>query len=114
MQRNRTNWNDSKELCESLGGHLAVITKQREQIVVVDRFNSTAERVTWLGGFHNGSTRIWSWTTGEQWNYTNFPADNISPIQDKCLAFGHVNNSPSREWLDRDCTALLYTLCELN
>lgn len=60
-------WQEAKEYCESLGGHLATITSAEEQSVL-NNFDGNY----WLGGTDSGSEGNWRWITGEAWIYTNW------------------------------------------
>ena len=66
------NWNDAKAYCESIGGHLAVITSENEQNFIsktISNANYTKD-MYWLGGYEaNGK---WNWITGENFKYTNW------------------------------------------
>ena len=67
-------WNSAKEYCESLGGHLATITSEEEQNVVVNllkRASTWNYFGYWMGGQKDSK---WHWVTGEAFNYTKFSA----------------------------------------
>ena len=63
-------WEDAKERCEKLGGHLATITSAAEQAFletnVLDS-NGTA----WLGGYYD-TDGVWRWCTNEVMVYTKW------------------------------------------
>ncbi len=63
-------WNDAKNKCEDLGGHLATITSQEEQNLVGELVNKGKKKSYWLGGKINNS--VWSWITGEKFSYTHW------------------------------------------
>lgn len=63
-------WSAANSYCQSLGGHLATITSVDEEKTVTDLIKSGSKNFYWLGGKKvNG---IWTWITGENWNYTNW------------------------------------------
>ena len=62
-------WNDAKDYCEKLGGHLVTITSAREQ-EFIEELNSDNLSL-WIGGYRDNSLN-WYWVTGEKWNYTNW------------------------------------------
>ena len=70
----RISWEDAKEYCEALGGHLATITTPEENALFPNIMN--AEYVTndyyWLGGVKNSGR--WQWVTGEKFSYSSFKA----------------------------------------
>ena len=62
-------WNDAKTYCESLGGHLATITSEEEQMFIVNYLVSVKPLSTvWIG------LRSWwtEWITGEAVGYSNW------------------------------------------
>lgn len=68
---NSMSWTEAKEFCESLGGHLAVITSEDEQNFIDNLIKTSSKSSFWLGGYEVGYDN-WKWITGEPWNYTNW------------------------------------------
>jgi hypothetical protein len=66
-------WEDAKSYCESLGGHLAVITSESEQAEVLKAINaqSSSKPFYWLGA-SRGDDGNFSWVTGEKLSYTSW------------------------------------------
>ena len=62
------NWKQAKENCEALGGHLLTITSAEEQAFIETILEKN--HVYWGGGKRNNN--IWTWATGEEWNYENW------------------------------------------
>lgn len=60
-------WEEAKELCKSMNGHLATITSKSEQ-EFIEKLNKNNLRL-WIGGYRDDSGS-WKWVTGEKWNYT--------------------------------------------
>lgn len=58
-------WDQAEAFCESMGGHLAVITSAEELNYVAS--NNKAPR--WTGG-RRDSRGVWSWVNGERWSFT--------------------------------------------
>jgi hypothetical protein len=77
-------WLTSKAQAESMGGYLASITSQAENDWLWSTFNigSTpaywAQTGPWPGydgpvfGAYRNSSNVWSWVSGEAWNWSNF------------------------------------------
>lgn len=60
-------WNEAKEQCEKMGGHLATIASAAES----DFVQSLApEKRAWLGGKLTGAQ--WAWVDGSPWEFENF------------------------------------------
>ena len=66
-------WNQAKNYCEGLNGHLAVITTKAEELFI-ESVLGTNRSAYFIGGekADNGS---WRWITGEEWEYTNWRSD---------------------------------------
>ncbi|MBQ3571949.1 MAG: InlB B-repeat-containing protein [Clostridia bacterium] len=60
-------WEEAREYCASLGGHLATVTSAEEQAVLEEFYGDY-----WLGGTDVEEEGVWKWITGEEWNYTNW------------------------------------------
>ncbi len=63
-------WEEAKEYCESLGGHLVTITSQNEQNIVEDMVEEGTQNCYWVGGYDIDEN--WHWVTGEDFSYTNW------------------------------------------
>ena len=65
-------WEEAKNYCENLGGHLAVITNANEQVAVQNLLTQNGTKNSyWLGGYKNDSGD-WEWITNETFNYDNW------------------------------------------
>lgn len=69
-------WNDAKEYCEDMGGHLVTITSKDENIFL-SSLDSTHKVGHWIGGNDIEVEGKWVWITGESFDYTNW--DNAEP-----------------------------------
>jgi len=71
------NWDEAKEYCENMGGHLATITSQEEQNALNVAYNLIYKTNNiWflfqIGASDVNQEGVWEWITGEPFNYTNF------------------------------------------
>ncbi|MBQ6267389.1 MAG: hypothetical protein IJK64_06415 [Clostridia bacterium] len=62
-------WTEAKAYCENLGGHLATITTQEEQLFI-ESLNKDQKQL-WAGGYRDDNF-VWHWVTGEPWSYTHW------------------------------------------
>lgn len=82
-------WNDAKVACFISGGHLATLTSQAENNWVWTNFGLGGINI-WLGGTDENLEGVWTWITGEAWNYSNWgpgQPDNYIGDQDHLLFF---------------------------
>jgi hypothetical protein len=63
-------WEAAKVRAEALGGHLATITSQAENDLVMPLCLAGGEPSSWLGGKRIGEQ--WTWVTGEKWAFSNW------------------------------------------
>ncbi|HVV83605.1 MAG TPA: lectin-like protein [Kofleriaceae bacterium] len=95
--------------CASIGAHLATVTSQEEQDFMAASF---AARDTWIGLFQGPSEATWFWSTGERYDFKawgmNQPDDFMHNEDCAHLMAG------TGLWNDRDCTARLPYVCEIN
>jgi hypothetical protein len=86
--REMLSWQEAKEACEAMGGHLATITSADEQKVIEDL--NVQEEDLWIGASRDESG-AWAWVTGEPWSYTNWNegepnnSSNVAP-NETCAA----------------------------
>ncbi|MFP3155568.1 leucine-rich repeat protein [Lachnospiraceae bacterium ZAX-1] len=66
------NWDKAKEISEQLGGHLATITSEEEQVAVSALLKAEQREYYWLGASDAESEGKWVWVTGETFSYTNW------------------------------------------
>lgn len=68
----KTGWNDAKEYCEAIGGHLVSVNSQEEQ-AMLEKFMKISDKnqyTFWAGGEKTSGS--WKWTTGENFSFSNF------------------------------------------
>ena len=63
-------WDEARQECIKLGGHLATITDEEEQ-KFIEGLNS-GKKDLWIGGFLDTENYEWRWVTEEAFDYTNW------------------------------------------
>jgi hypothetical protein len=94
--------------CAAVGAHLVTITSADEQAFVA----ALVGRDAWLGGFQGVGEGTWFWSTGERFDYTNWgpnQPDDAGGNED-CAQLVAATDT----WNDRDCTARLPAICEVD
>lgn len=89
-------WQQAKEKCESLGGHLVTITSQGEQNFVSKLLTNGGKKQYWIGATTTGGTP--QWVTGETFSYSNW--DVIEPnshtrSDGEKEQYVHIYNTPN-------------------
>ena len=99
-----TTWEKAKEYAESMGGHLAAITSEAEQNIILQYYNGHPDQRLWLGATDEVTEETWRWVTGEQFVYDNWSPGEPNNVDNKehylCTTTGNywnddVNDSPS-------------------
>lgn len=67
-----TSWEQARDYCESVGGHLAVITSPRENEALYAFSRYCGFDNVYIGYSDIDSEGHWRWVTGEQSDYTNW------------------------------------------
>ncbi|MCI9004133.1 MAG: hypothetical protein HFH39_02605 [Lachnospiraceae bacterium] len=62
-------WDEAKEKCEKLGGHLVTITSKEEQEAIAGLLQGQKRNAYWIGGKNDVES---IWVTGEGFSYTNW------------------------------------------
>ena len=74
----KLNWSDAKAKCEQMGGYLATITSAEEKAILTGLVGSDYYSTDiWIGGTAD-SNRVWSWITGEPWEYQDWYSNQPS------------------------------------
>lgn len=63
-------WDEAKEYCEALKGHLVTITSQQEQYFVNRLLKGITKKHMWIGA--ELVSEKWHWILPEDWKYTNW------------------------------------------
>lgn len=108
-------WQEAREKCESLGGHLATITSKAESDFIQSFANE--ERSYWIGGTDDGSEGIWHWVTGEAFTFTNWNAGEPNNFDGKEHYLEFNGGSGQGRWNDTENVPLdseggRYYICE--
>ena len=90
-------WEEAKEYCEELGGHLVTITDEAEMKKVEEALKDTDIKYFWMGGYSVDGG--WYWITGESWGgYENwFPGEpskeDTDGTKEDCLCLWNVDDN---------------------
>ena len=72
-------WEEAKAYCESLGGHLAVITSDEENTAIFEYIRSKGYSNVVFGFSDAESEGNWTWVNGESVTYTNWEKSYNEP-----------------------------------
>jgi hypothetical protein len=111
----KLDWFQADEVCERIGGHLAILDTEEENSFVSQLLNETRSNENlgleniWIGGFSAGQAGTWHWVNGKAVRYTNWKtepdAGNVTSENEHCLDWSGV-------WNVNTCTRKLHYLCE--
>lgn len=69
-------WEEAREYCENIGGHLVTITSKEENDFIASLLVGCKYHI---GGTDVEKEDAWEWITGELWEYTNW--DNLGDLE---------------------------------
>ena len=95
------NWNSTKNACESIGAHLAVITSDQENAFLDNRTG-------WIGLNDRIEEGKWVWVDGSVSNYTNWLSDHPDKNNTQNCVFREGNG----KWKDLRCSSSKGYICE--
>jgi hypothetical protein len=101
----KVTWSVATSYCTNLGGHLVTIQDSEENDFIITLIT---DKSIWLGATDAVKEGIWTWVSGEPWEYTNWAGgqpDNILDRED-VLSFGDT------AWNDLDELESLFFVCE--
>uniref|UniRef100_H3AI21 C-type lectin domain-containing protein n=1 Tax=Latimeria chalumnae TaxID=7897 RepID=H3AI21_LATCH len=109
-----TDWEKSKESCESMESHLVVITSQAEQDFIGRKFTG----LHWIGLSDFKFDRDWKWVDGTPYSSSQTFWDSGQPNDidnnETCVA-NHSwmsENQIRSKWHDYNCAVSLKRICE--
>ena len=65
-------WNEAVIMAQNAGGYLATITDETEAEIITTLLSTPGHAATFLGGSDEAQEGVWTWVTGEPWDYTNW------------------------------------------
>lgn len=96
-------WTEAKEYCESVGGHLAIVETEEEQLFLEGILKE--KNLYWIGLAH--VKEEWLWVNGEPLNYAKWSGegpDNFTGEENYAAMYNYPNpkngNSDPGEWND--------------
>lgn len=78
-------WQEAKDYCDSLGGHLVTVNSYEEELAVEDLVKQGGKNCYWFGASDAEKEGEWEWVTGESFNYTKwdiYQPDNYRGVED--------------------------------
>ena len=67
-----TTWSKAEQFCQTVGGHLAAITTPLEQRRIELLLKKAVGSSYWIGGSDEKTEGLWSWSSGEEMDYTRW------------------------------------------
>ncbi|XP_060585356.1 ladderlectin-like [Ruditapes philippinarum] len=115
----KLSWNESKQRCGDIGGHLAYIKSQEEQLFIEAYITHDIRKTLWLGGRNSGNTGEFFWQDGDPVSdgFTNWRDGHPLTIcsSEQCMILFYVNQE--WVWQDMPCGPSgvnRYGLCEFD
>ncbi|MDF2695828.1 MAG: Cell surface protein [Labilithrix sp.] len=99
-------WQLARDRCVELGGHLATISNEAENMIAY-RVGANSTTRAWLGASKIG-TATFEWVTGEPFSYVNWGEGDPSG-DGECMNF---NTNYPAQWNDRFCEEGKSYVCE--
>jgi cysteine-rich repeat protein len=93
----------ARELCATIGAHLATLTDPEEDAFVTAQFYG----VYWIGAVRDATNPSFQWVSGERFVYANLLPGEPNMPGPACLIVGD-----DHKWRDRACTDLNPFVCE--
>lgn len=102
-------WEEAREKCEELGGHLVTITSTDEQETVAKLIQGQARRGYWIGG---SSDNGGSWVSGEEFSFSNWePGEPNADGGEDCYGI-YTDTGTWNDWLGSNRSLGLGFICE--
>lgn len=107
-------WEEARDYCESIGGHLATITDAEEQAFIEENLLGISSLVAcWLGGYTKDTVDHFEWITGEPFEYTNWRHGEPNLQSEKWLhLYDSTNSDYFGLWNNAHDYGKAYCICE--
>ena len=76
-------WEEASARCQAMGGHLATVTSQDEEDLLIAMAESAGLKYVWLGGYtsYDDAGNVFAhWVTGEDFTYSDWCVDEPSRV----------------------------------
>lgn len=108
---NASSWEDAKERCEVLGGHLATMTTKGEDEAVYEYVASTGHDTVFFGMYMDWDQDRWRWVVTEGTVYTNWTEGEPDTGSGDCLYATYCAGDQSK-WRALDAERTSAYICE--
>lgn len=115
-------WEQAKEKCAALGGHLVVINDEDEFSYVADLASASGVQYLWVGGHRENGVMVWEDGASqvyEKWGYGepsyfdgNIPEDYVLLWYNRGWVFNDSRNDPCRDYPQMYNGKIAY-ICEI-
>lgn len=109
--REALTWDDARNTCELLGGHLVTIDGDAEQAIAW-ALAMDAGMPAWLGATDEGSEGTWRWTTGEPFVARWASSPIAQPDNAGGQHCAHLWPDANGLWADASCASMFPSVCE--
>ena len=103
-------WLSAQEICESLGGYLATLTDENENMAVYNFMKSQSISGAYFGMLDPEKDGVWEWVTGEAFEYSNWAVNEPNGRDEYYGAFDKQYNLG--QWNDINGGSTGYFVCE--
>ena len=94
-------WQEAKELCEGIRGHLIVINDEAEQSFMTELIADASKDNLWIGLYSNDGTS-WKWVNGDTESYRKWgigePSDTVNEYYVHTYARDYNANKSAGDW----------------
>ena len=98
---NALSWEEAEKYCESIGGHLAVITSSKEQDAVNSLLNKGNKEYYWVGAEAGSNGLTYNWINGDYLKYHNWKNDTVTDehyIENGAVTVLGINTGSKGKW----------------
>ncbi len=93
-------WLEAEKYCNSIGGHLATITSEKEQETIKSLISKYDKIAYYLGGTDQDTEGTWEWVTGEKWEYANWHENEPNNADQTEHYLGIYGDEYNYQWND--------------
>ena len=113
LSEENKNWNEASEICKKdESSHLSSVLSQKENDFIASWMVYESITFLFIGGTDIQQSRVWEWSDGSNFNYSNWNTNEPSNTIERCIHYYTLSHNV-KKWNDTLCGSKFKFLCKI-